>query len=106
MVQQSGKGESQKLFDIAKSTYNNIPLENRLALFKESDNGAADDIFLSHGNNALNSDHAYRVTKNQEGGVFSSNQTKEKDFTSGATDEDSNETTETTELLISGDDRD
>lgn len=168
MVQQTGKGESQKLLDIAKSTYSNIPPENRPALFTESESVTADDIYLSQGDNGVNSDRANHVIKNQDGGVslpngvvnddndddddenidetetsslLTSNNCQEpdnvaslslspdkdsmplvkkedlpiessspihheKDSTPGAPNEDSNETSETTELLISEDDRD
>ncbi|XP_034328340.2 ATP-binding cassette sub-family C member 4 isoform X2 [Magallana gigas] len=167
MVQQTGKGESQKLLDIAKSTYSNIPPENRPALFTESESVTADDIYLSQGDNGVNSDRANHVIKNQDGGVslpngvvnddnddddenidetetsslLTSNNRQEpdnvaslslspdkdsmplvkkedlpiessspihheKDSTPGAPNEDSNETSETTELLISEDDRD
>lgn len=167
MVQQTGKGESQKLLDIAKSTYSNIPPENRPAFFTESESVTADDIYLSQGDNGVNSDRANHVIKNQDGGVslpngvvnddnddddenidetetsslLTSNNRQEpdnvaslslspdkdsmplvkkedlpiessspihheKDSTPGAPNEDSNETSETTELLISEDDRD
>lgn len=167
MVQQTGKGETQKLLDIAKSTYSNIPPENRPALLKQSEKVTADDIYLSQDDNGVNSDSANHVVKYQDKGVSSPNGVvknddddddenidetetstllssnnhqesdndaslslshdkdsmplvkkedpsiessspiqQEKDFTSGAPNEDSNETTETTELLISEDDRD
>jgi hypothetical protein len=53
MVQQTGKGEAQKLLDIAKSTYESIPLEERPVLTEKSELVTADDIYLTQENGVL-----------------------------------------------------
>lgn len=67
MVQQTGKGEAQRLLDIAKSTYNSIPLEERPVLTKKSETITADDIYLSQENGDVTSFGANHVPQMQGG---------------------------------------
>ncbi|XP_062612836.1 ATP-binding cassette sub-family C member 4-like isoform X2 [Saccostrea cucullata] len=65
MVQQTGKGESQKLLEIAKSTYDSIPAEDRPSLTEETKTVTADDIYLCEENSDVNSISANHVLQNR-----------------------------------------
>jgi hypothetical protein len=67
MVQQNGKREAQNLLDIAKSTYDSIPLEERPVLTEKSEPVTADDIYLSQENGDLTSFWANHVPQTRGG---------------------------------------
>ncbi|XP_022343366.2 ATP-binding cassette sub-family C member 4-like isoform X1 [Crassostrea virginica] len=94
MVQQTGKGECQKLMDVAKSTYFSIPPENRPDLIEKRKEITADDIYLSQGHGDINSVGANHVTKIQDGNNSSSSGVVENMSSSDQSTNSSHEDTE------------
>ena len=94
MVQQTGKGECQKLIDVAKSTYFSIPPENRPDLIEKGKEITADDIYLSQEHSDINSVGANHVTKIQDGNNSSSSGVVENMSSSDQSTNSSHEDTE------------